>query len=65
MAAELEVSKTQSQFRRIMKQLLRNRRAVVGGIVLLIIVFMAILAPYVTTHDPVKQNIRKDRKSVV
>ncbi len=45
MAAELEVSKTQSQFRRIMKQLLRNRRAVVGGIVLLIIVFMAILAP--------------------
>lgn len=58
MAAELEVSKTQSQFRRIMKQLLRNRRAVVGGIVLLIIVFMAILAPYVTTHDPVKQNIR-------
>jgi len=41
-----------------MKQLLRNRRAVVGGIVLLIIVFMAILAPYVTTHDPVKQNIR-------
>jgi len=28
-----------------MKQLLRNRRAVVGGIVLLIIVFMAILAP--------------------
>lgn len=58
MAAELEVSKTQSQFRRIMKQLLRNRRAVVGGIVLLIIAFMAILAPYVTTHDPVKQNIR-------
>lgn len=41
-----------------MKQLLRNRRAVVGGIVLLIIAFMAILAPYVTTHDPVKQNIR-------
>ncbi|KLU40058.1 MAG: ABC transporter permease [Limnochordia bacterium] len=41
-----------------MRQLLKNRRAVVGGIVLFVIIFLAIFAPYVTPYDPVKQNIR-------
>lgn len=56
MAAEL--SKTQSQLARIFKQWLRNRRAVVGAIFLLIIISMAIFAPYVTSHDPARQNMR-------
>lgn len=56
MAAEM--SKSQSQLRRILKQWLRNRRAVVGAIFLAIIVFMAIFAPYVTGYDPAKQNMR-------
>ncbi|MGI6148577.1 MAG: ABC transporter permease [Limnochordia bacterium] len=47
-----------SEFRRIVRRLLKNRRAVVGGIILLIIVFLAIFAPYVTPYDPIKQDIR-------
>lgn len=52
MAVSTDVSKAQSRFQRITKQLLRNRRAVVGGIILLVIITMAIFAPYVATHDP-------------
>ena len=33
-----------------------------GAIVLLVIIFMAIFAPYVATHDPTKQNIRNQLK---
>jgi len=62
MAVSTDVSKAQSRFQRITKQLLRNRRAVVGGIILLVIITMAIFAPYVATHDPAKQNIRNQLK---
>lgn len=58
----VDVTKPQSQWRRVLKQWLRNRRAVVGAIVLLVIIFMAIFAPYVATHDPTKQNIRNQLK---
>src|SRR5690554_4310410 len=54
----VETAKQQSQFARIFKQWLRNRRAVVGAIILVIIIGMAIFAPYVTPYDPAKQNIR-------
>lgn len=53
-----EVSKTQSQLSRIFKQWRRNRRAVVGAIILLTIIFMAIFAPFVTSYEPQKQNMR-------
>src|SRR5690554_4001678 len=56
--AVAEVSKRQSQWQRIFKQWLRNRRAVVGAIILLIIIGMAIFAPYVTPYEPNRQNIR-------
>ncbi|NMB02489.1 MAG: ABC transporter permease [Firmicutes bacterium] len=54
----IDTAKQQSQFSRVFKQWMRNRRAVVGAIILLIIIGMAIFAPYVTTHEPAKQNIR-------
>src|SRR5690554_3348072 len=57
-ASKEVVTPQRSEFKRIMRQLYRNKRAVVGGIMLLIIIFMAILAPLVTTHDPIRQNIR-------
>jgi len=41
-----------------MRQLMKSRRAVVGGIILLVIIFMAVFAPYVTPYDPVRQDIR-------
>lgn len=53
-----EITVRQSETRRILRQLMKNRRAVVGGIVLLVIIFLAIFAPYVTPYDPVKQDIR-------
>lgn len=56
MAADF--SKRQSQLSRILKQWMRNRRAVVGGVILLVIVSMAIFAPYVTRYEPAKQNMR-------
>lgn len=55
---ELDTMKREGQFQRITKQLLRNRRAVVGGILLLMIIGLAIFAPYVTKYDPTKQNMR-------
>lgn len=54
----VDYSRQQSQLYRIFKQWRRNRRAVVGAIILLIIIGMAIFAPYVTTHEPARQNIR-------
>lgn len=53
-----ETNVQRSEFRRIVRRLLKNRRAVVGGIVLLVIIFLAIFAPYVTPYDPIKQDIR-------
>lgn len=55
---ETGFSKSQGQLTRIFKQWIRNRRAVVGAILLLIIVAMAIFAPFVTKYDPTKQNMR-------
>ncbi len=54
----LDATKRQSQLSRIFKQWKRNRRAVVGAIILLIIIFMAVFAPFVTSYEPSKQNIR-------
>lgn len=55
----IEFSKSQSQFARIFKQWRRNRRAVVGGVILVIILGMMLFAPYVTSYDPTKQNMRE------
>jgi peptide/nickel transport system permease protein len=40
-----------------MKRLLRNKLAVVGLIIIIIQVLMALFAPWLATHDPVKQNL--------
>jgi peptide/nickel transport system permease protein len=50
--------KRETPFQRIFRQLLRNRRAVVGAILLLLIIGLAVFAPYVTKYDPAKQNMR-------
>ncbi|WP_078381888.1 ABC transporter permease [Sutcliffiella halmapala] len=39
------------------KRLLKNKLAVIGVIIILIQVAMAIFAPLITIHDPVKQNL--------
>lgn len=42
----------------MLKRVLRNRKAVVGGILLAIIVLAAIFADFITVHDPFKQDLR-------
>lgn len=59
----IDFSEQQSQLSRVFKQLRRNRRAVVGAVLLLIIISMAIFAPYVTKYDPAKQNMRNRLQS--
>ncbi len=54
----LDTMKRETPFQRIFRQLLRNRRAVVGAILLLLIIGLAVFAPYVTKYDPAKQNMR-------
>jgi peptide/nickel transport system permease protein len=48
--------KSASQSRRALNRLLRNRPAVVGIVILLIIVLAAVFAPQVAPHDPYKQD---------
>ena len=54
----LDTMKRETPFQRIFRQFLRNRRAVVGAILLLLIIGLAVFAPYVTKYDPAKQNMR-------
>jgi peptide/nickel transport system permease protein len=44
--------------RRAFKRLTRNRRAIAGAAVLLIMSSLAIFAPFITPYDPIAQNIR-------
>lgn len=41
------------------RRLMRNRKAVVGAVLLLLISLSAIFAPYVATHDPAEQTLSK------
>jgi peptide/nickel transport system permease protein len=43
---------------RLWQRLLRNRSALVGGVVLLVIVLTALVAPMISPYDPIKTNQR-------
>ncbi len=43
---------------RILKLLLRNRKASVGAVILLILALSAVFAPYITSYSPSSQNMR-------
>ncbi|MGM0413636.1 MAG: ABC transporter permease [Bacillota bacterium] len=43
---------------RALKRLLFNKKAIAGGILLLIIALSAIFAPFITPHSPIDQNMR-------
>ncbi|MBK8021133.1 MAG: ABC transporter permease [Chloroflexi bacterium] len=53
----LKTSAAQSQ--RALRRLLRNRTAMVGIVMLLVIVLAAVFAPQVAPHDPYKQDFSK------
>jgi len=48
---------TQSQTRMVFRQLLRNKGAIAGAIILMILIAIAILAPHIRPHDPVEIGI--------
>jgi|OpeIllAssembly_1097287.scaffolds.fasta_scaffold68443_2 ABC-type dipeptide/oligopeptide/nickel transport system permease subunit len=49
----------QSEGRRIWNQLKRSRLAIPGGIVVLLFILVALLAPLIAPHDPIKNNLIK------
>lgn len=51
-------SKPQSEWRIVLRQLRRNRTAMIGAVILAIEILLAIAAPIVAPFDPLKQNPR-------
>ena len=49
----------QREGRRIWNQLKRSRLAIPGGIVVLLFILVALLAPLIAPHDPLKNNLSK------
>jgi len=49
----------QSRFKRVLRTLLRSKTAVFGGLVLVLFVLIAILAPVLVPHDPGQQNLKR------
>ncbi len=58
LSAGSEPIRLRSQRRRMINTFLRNRAAVVGLIMVIIIVVLSVAAPAVATHDPLEQSAR-------
>lgn len=54
---ELKEKKKEKNWTTTIKRLLKNKLAVVGLVIVLLQILMAIFAPAITTHDPIKQNL--------
>ena len=55
----LRTARIQRALKNAAWELWRNRLATVGAVMVLILFLLAILAPFIATHDPVKQNYRE------
>ena len=60
--ARIDLPRQQSPARRALRRLLRRRGAMLGLAVILLFIAMAILAPYIAPHDPIKTNWLAVRK---
>lgn len=58
-ALALHTSRLSRLFKNAVWELWRNRTATVGAVMICTLVSVAILAPYLATHDPVKQQYRE------
>ncbi len=52
------MSKPQTQWRIVWRQLRRNRTAMIGATILVVLIFLALSAPWIVPFDPYKQNPR-------
>ncbi len=57
-AETLTVSRPRSLWRDAWTRLLKNRAAIFGGIIVLLIIAAGLAAPFITPYDPIKQNLR-------
>src|SRR5919109_2677757 len=55
----LRTARLQRALKNAAWELWRNRLATAGAVMVLILFLLAILAPFIATHDPVKQNYRE------
>ena len=55
----LRTARIQRALKNAAWELWRNRLATAGAVMVLILFLLAILAPFIATHDPVKQNYRE------
>lgn len=46
-----------SQRQRVLRTFLKNKTSIIGAIIALIMILMAILAPWICPYDPLKQNV--------
>ncbi len=60
LSAEIANIKQNDQAYKFIRRIFRSRNVVIGGFVLLIIVFMAVFAPQITRYDPAEQ-FRRNR----
>lgn len=56
-AVKLPEKKREKYIVTTMKRLFKNKLAIAGLIIVLLQILMAIFAPMITTHDPIKQNL--------
>ena len=56
--SKLPTPKKDSEMRQVWRHLRRNRMAMAGLVVLAIFILSAIFAPLITTHDPIKTDLR-------
>lgn len=49
--------KRQSKWRKMLRTFLRNRTSLIGASISLVMVILAIIAPWISPYDPLKQNV--------
>ena len=62
-AAPPDTAQPRSNSRQLAARILRNRSALLGGSVLLLIVFLSLAAPLISPYDPIKTNQRLSLES--
>lgn len=57
LVAQPQFEPAPSQFRMVMRRLMRNKASVLGAVIILILVATAIFAPVLAPYDPIEQNV--------
>ncbi|WP_416151801.1 oligopeptide ABC transporter permease [Salipaludibacillus sp. HK11] len=58
-SVQVKPEKSKSPFQLAMRRFLRNKLAVVGIVIIIMIISVAVFAPFLTAHDPTKSDLLK------